>query len=99
METVLKHMDCRNFAAVDVAKGICHRTKKLVLADAERCEHCVSTQKCKFCLHFVAAEQYLGTCNAVPEQPMTYPDLITVTCEKSTAALPRTGNQQQDATG
>ena len=55
MNTVMKHMDCRNFAAVDVAKGICHRTKELVLADAEHCEHFVATQKCKFCDHFVQA--------------------------------------------
>ena len=57
-----------NFAALDVAKGICHRTKELVLADAEHCEHCVAIQKCKFCVHFVAGDQYLGTCDAVPSQ-------------------------------
>jgi 4-hydroxyphenylacetate decarboxylase small subunit len=85
MNTVMKHMDCRNFAALDVAKGICHRTKELVLADAEHCEHFVATQKCKFCDHFVAGDQYLGTCNAVSSKPMTYPDLITVTCEMFTA--------------
>ncbi len=78
-------MDCRNFAAVDVAKGICHRSKDLVLADAEQCEHFVAIRKCKFCDHFVAGGQYLGTCSAVPQKPMTYPDLITVTCEMFTA--------------
>jgi 4-hydroxyphenylacetate decarboxylase small subunit len=86
MNTVLKHMDCRNFAPVDVAKGICHHTKELVLADVEHCEHFVATQKCKLCDHFVAGAQYLGTCNAVPQKPMTYPDLITVTCEMFMAA-------------
>jgi len=86
MISVMKHMDCRNFAAVDVAKGICHRTKELVLADAEHCEHFIATQKCKFCDHFVAGDQYLGTCNAVPTRPMTYPDLITITCEMFVAA-------------
>lgn len=77
----LKHMDCRNYAAVDVAKGICHRSKELVLADADHCEHFVATQKCKFCEHFVAVSQYLGTCSAVISKPMTYPDMVTVTCE------------------
>jgi 4-hydroxyphenylacetate decarboxylase small subunit len=77
----LKHMDCRNYAAVDVAKGVCHRSKELVLADSDHCEHFVATQKCKFCEHFVAVSQYLGTCGAVVSKPMTYPDLITVTCE------------------
>jgi 4-hydroxyphenylacetate decarboxylase small subunit len=86
MNTVMQHMDCRNFAAVDVAKGICHRTKELVLADAEHCEHFVATQKCKFCDHFVAGDQYLGTCKAVSSKPMTYPDLITVTCKMFTGA-------------
>lgn len=81
MNGAMKHMDCRNFAAVDVAKSVCHRTKEVVLADGDHCEHCVAIQKCKFCAHFVSSEQYLGTCNAVPSKPMAYPDLITVTCE------------------
>ena len=89
MNTVLKHMDCRNFAAVDVAKGVCHRTKELVLADEEHCEHFVPTPKCKFCNHFVAGEQYLGACGADPAKPMTYPDLIAVTCDMFVAAATR----------
>ncbi len=81
-----KHFDCRNYAPVDVAKGICHRTKELVLADGDHCEHFAPTQKCKFCAHYSAgAEQFIGICNAVPEKPMTYPDLITVTCEQFVA--------------
>lgn len=86
MNGVMKHMDCRNFAAVDVAKGICHRTKELVLGDADHCEHYVPIQKCKVCAHFTASEQYLGTCGAVPTKPMAYPDLIAVTCEMFVAA-------------
>ncbi len=81
MENNLKHMDCRNYATVDVVHGICHRTKELVLADASHCEHFVATQKCKFCLHFAAGDQYLGSCDATSSRPMTYPDLIAVTCE------------------
>ena len=81
MNDNLKHMDCRNYAPLDVAKGICHRTKEMVLADADHCEYFVATRKCKFCAHFVAGNQYLGTCSAMTSKPMTYPDLITVTCE------------------
>ncbi len=81
MNNNLKHMDCRNYAPLDVVKGICHRSKELVLADADHCEFFTATQKCKFCNHFVPANHYLGTCNAVPSKAMTYPDLITVTCE------------------
>ena len=81
MEQNLKHMDCRNYAPVDVAHGICHRTKELLLADVDHCEHFVPTQKCRFCVHFVAGQQYLGTCRATTGKPVTYPDLITITCE------------------
>ncbi len=81
MENNLKHMDCRNYAPLDVVKGICHRTKDLVLADGDRCEFFTATPKCKFCDHFAATSQYLGTCDAVASKPITYPDLITVTCE------------------
>lgn len=81
MNGLMKHMDCRNFAAVDVAKGICHRTKELVLADSDHCEHCVRIPKCKFCTYFISTDEYLGICNAVPTKPVVYPDLITVTCE------------------
>ena len=82
----MKHMDCRNYAAVDVAKGICHRTKELVPADAGRCEHFVPMPKCKFCAHFSESEQFLGVCNGVRSKPVTYPDLIAVTCEMFLAA-------------
>ncbi len=81
MDGILKHMDCRNYAALDVAKGICHRTKERVPADAEHCESFLATQKCKFCDHFAATNQFLGTCTTAVTKPMTYPDLITVTCE------------------
>ena len=86
MDKVMKHMDCRNYVALDVAKGICHRAKELVLADADRCEHCVPVPRCKFCAHFVSGDEYLGACSAVSNRPMTYPDLITVTCAKFLAA-------------
>ncbi len=81
MENNLKHMDCRNYAAIDVAKGICHRTKDLVPADANGCEYFAAMKKCKFCDHFVAGDRYLGVCRAAAGHPMTYPDLIAVTCE------------------
>ncbi len=74
------HLDCRNFAPVDVAKGICHRTKDLVMADTEACEHFARTAKCKFCRAFEPHDAFLGTCTAVPTRPMAYPDLAAVTC-------------------
>lgn len=86
MSRLIKHMDCRNFAAIDAAKGICHRTKELIPADGDRCEHFVAVPKCGFCSHFAAGEQYLGACNAVSTRPIAYPDLIAVTCEMFVAA-------------
>ncbi len=82
MRNECKHLDCRNYAPVDVAKGICHRTKELVLADGDHCEHFVRMQKCKFCSHYRAGrDRFIGTCEVGPGRPMTYPDLIAVTCE------------------
>ena len=77
-----KNADCRNYAPVDVAKGICHITKQLVPADGESCERFNKLPKCKFCQQYIAGtEQYLGVCAAEESQLMTYPDLIAITCE------------------
>ncbi len=82
MEPKCKNLDCRNYAAVDVAKGICHVSKQLVLADGETCDKFVKLAKCKHCLNYTAAqEEYLGVCSASSIPAMTYPDLIGVTCE------------------
>jgi len=77
-----RHCDCRNYAPVDVVKGICHRTKDLIMGDENQCGHFVQLAKCKSCSKFTAAkEEYMGTCNAEPSKPWTYPDLIAVTCD------------------
>ena len=76
-----RHMDCRNFVAIDVAKGVCHRTKDVVLADGESCEHFLAIPKCRLCGHFAPTGEHLGACHAVAHRPMAYPDLIAVTCE------------------
>jgi 4-hydroxyphenylacetate decarboxylase small subunit len=77
-----KHCDCRNYAPVDVVKGICHRTKNLIMGDDTQCEHFVQLAKCKVCSNYTAStEEYMGTCNAEAGKPWTYPDLIAVTCE------------------
>lgn len=82
MQQSYKNLDCRNYAPVDVAKGICHIRKQMVLADDEACEKFEKLPRCKYCVKFTPDnEEYLGTCGASPNQPMTYPDLISVTCE------------------
>ena len=77
-----KNVDCRNYAPVDVAKGICHVSKQMVLADGAACERFERLPKCKHCSEYAPGEEeHLGTCAASPTQPMTYPDLSGVTCE------------------
>jgi hypothetical protein len=87
-----RHRDCRNLAVVDVAKGICHRTKLLVVADGTACECFELLPRCHLCgLFEQAPDPFLGTCTAVPSRPMAYPDLIAVTCEhyRPRVAAPR----------
>jgi 4-hydroxyphenylacetate decarboxylase small subunit len=82
MEAGHNHLDCRNYAPVDVAKGICHAHKRLVMADDESCERFEKLPRCKHCANYAPGPQeYLGTCQASPARPMTYPDLSGVTCE------------------
>lgn len=85
-----RHSDCRNYAPVDVVKGICHRTKELVAADAAHCEHYVQLNKCKFCARFTQDDaEFMGTCHAGSAGVWTYPDLIATTCENFQTLLPQ----------
>jgi 4-hydroxyphenylacetate decarboxylase small subunit len=82
MNPMSTHLDCRNYAPVDVLKGVCHRTKDLILGDDTCCEQFERTAKCKFCSRFEAGtEPYLGTCSATAGRPLAYPDMVAVTCE------------------
>ncbi len=76
-----RHCDCQNYAPVDVVKGICHRTKNLIFGDETHCEHFAALAKCRICVHYSASpDEHLGICNADPDKPWTYPDLIATTC-------------------
>ncbi len=82
MTQMYKMLDCRNYAPLDVVKGICHARKQMVAADSEACELFEKMPKCKHCAKYTPGEQeYLGRCTASPARPMTYPDLSGVTCE------------------
>ena len=75
------HMKCRNYAPVDVVKGICHRTKGTVIADEMACDAFEAKPVCGRCVHYVeSGREYLGKCTAEKGDPMTYPDLSAVTC-------------------
>lgn len=85
MELKCKNQDCRNYAPVDVVKGICHVRKETVFADGESCELFEKLPKCKHCQKYTPGkEEYIGLCEASPTKPMTYPDLTSVTCEHFT---------------
>ncbi len=82
METEYHHNDCRNFAPLDVIKGICHLSKQVVPADEPNCDAFDKMPKCRHCLHYTSADkEFTGTCGAVPTKPMTYPDLCGLQCE------------------
>jgi len=77
------HMDCRNYAPIDVVKGICHRSKALVHADDAGCPSFDRLPRCGVCsLYCAGDERYLGICGATQERPMTYPGLAAVTCDR-----------------
>jgi 4-hydroxyphenylacetate decarboxylase small subunit len=77
------HVHCRNYAPIDVVKGICHATKKTVHADDEACPSFDRLPRCVECKLYSASEeeQYVGVCEATEDKPMTYPDLAAVSCE------------------
>jgi len=82
MGAVCRNLDCRNYAPVDVIKGVCHSSKLTVLADGETCSRFEKLPKCKFCGQYEAGpEEFAGICRASASRPMTYPDLCGVTCE------------------
>jgi len=82
MEQKFNNQDCRNYAAVDVVKGICHATKGYVFADGDTCELFEKLPKCKHCQNYTPSqEEFIGICACSAPSQMTYPDLIAVTCE------------------
>ncbi len=82
--TVMMHKDCRNFAPVDVVKGVCHVHKQMVMIDSPVCESYKMLPKCENCNNFKpdSAQADLGVCQAETTEPWTYAELNAVTCEQ-----------------
>ena len=78
-----RHMDCRNFAPVDVSKGICLRSKQTLASDAPACEAVSRLPRCGGCARYSPCDEQpgLGACAADKHEPMAYADLIAVTCK------------------
>jgi 4-hydroxyphenylacetate decarboxylase small subunit len=79
----LSYRDTRNYAPIDVIKGIDLQTKKIVMGDAEAPEGAEMMPKCKFCKNFTETEDYLGICESSRNDPkfMSYGDMYATTCE------------------
>jgi 4-hydroxyphenylacetate decarboxylase small subunit len=84
MNEKVYHRDCRNYTPVDVAKGICHRTKDLVVADGDRCEQFQLLPRCRHCLNYIVDAQAMGVgiCKASKNRFLAYGDMTAVTCEQ-----------------
>ena len=54
MNSVMKHMDCRNFVAWMWRKVYAIARRNWFSRTRNHCEHLSPTQKCKFCVHFVS---------------------------------------------
>lgn len=78
----LTYRDARNYAPIDVTKGMDLLTKKIVLADEEAPKGYERTEKCKFCKKFKETDTFIGTCEASMSEPkfIAYPDMIATTC-------------------
>lgn len=85
MTTQLNCRDCRDFAPIDVVKGMCHTTKAIVLGDAEQCSDFDLMPKCKNCTMFTAdtTTVEMGLCQASTMEPkfFAFPDMVSLTCE------------------
>jgi len=78
----MKHNDCENFSPIDVAKGICRLSNKMVFIDTPVCESFIAVSKCKNCSSFKNPNKdNIGTCVGLKKESWTYGDLNAVTCE------------------
>jgi 4-hydroxyphenylacetate decarboxylase small subunit len=71
------HIDCKNYLAIDVFKGICKLDKNNINADDKACEKFSQIEKCKHCKNFSPTDNYLGKCK---EKVDSYAEMIAKTC-------------------
>jgi 4-hydroxyphenylacetate decarboxylase small subunit len=73
------HINCKNFLAIDVFKGICKLDKKDILADGSSCEEFSQVEKCHFCQKYTPGSNGLGKCKETID---AYADMLAKTCEE-----------------
>jgi 4-hydroxyphenylacetate decarboxylase small subunit len=80
----LTYRDTRDYVAIDVDKGIDHRTGQLVHADAVAPEGYAVLPKCKHCKHYLQDEGAVGNCMADEQEFIAYGDMAAITCRDYT---------------
>jgi hypothetical protein len=78
----LAYRDTRNFAPVDVTKGVDLITKEVVAGDDPAPADYEKMPKCKFCKNYTETETNIGICEASMNDPkfMAYGDMPAITC-------------------
>jgi len=82
MDSALGHRDCRNYAPVDAAKGLCRASSGMTPADGKPCERFSRLPRCGWCAGFRAepAKPGLGVCASSAHQFFAYADMAAKTC-------------------
>lgn len=76
----LTYRDTRDYVAIDVDKGIDHRTGQMVHADAVAPEGYEVLPKCKHCKYYKTSDETTGHCTADEQNFIAYADMAAITC-------------------
>jgi 4-hydroxyphenylacetate decarboxylase small subunit len=78
----VSHRDCRNYAPLDAAKGLCRKTSDLIPADEKICERFSCLPRCCRCTHYQADadKPLVGICGRSSNHFMAYADMTARTC-------------------
>jgi len=75
------HRNCSFYAPVDAAKGICHKTKQEIAADAACCPQFSPAPKCGNCKNYVPdANPLTGVCKASEPGFFAYSGMSASSC-------------------
>ncbi|MFA8449378.1 MAG: 4-hydroxyphenylacetate decarboxylase small subunit [Bacteroidales bacterium] len=76
-----KHSDCKFFANIDIAKGICRKSGQIVEIDNTVCKSFLRKEKCKFCQYFKEENtEGIGVCCGLSHDDWVYGELNAKTC-------------------
>ncbi|MFA5162388.1 MAG: 4-hydroxyphenylacetate decarboxylase small subunit [Elusimicrobiales bacterium] len=76
------HRNCGYYAPVDVTKGICHKTKQEVAADAQSCPQFSPAPRCGNCkLYAPGKDPLTGECKASANGFFAYAGMSARECK------------------